>query len=92
MNRTANTPATYRVLTAVILATLWLAAAAGGFAAEAPAKPAETPASATQTVGKLTLNGAKYEGEIRDGKAAAGDLSVRQSRQHARSLRRRNPT
>jgi hypothetical protein len=57
-NKTATTK---RVLTTVAMAALFLAAAGGGRAADAPAP--------TQTVGKLTLNGARYEGEIRDGKA-----------------------
>ncbi len=42
MNQTVMTTATKRVLSAVALATLWLAGAAGGFAAEPPTGPTYT--------------------------------------------------
>ena len=49
MNEKVKTAATKRVLSTVALATLWLAGAAGGFAALAavPAKPPETPVTLT---------------------------------------------
>ncbi len=57
-----------RVWSAVAMMAIWLAGAAGGLAADAPAAAGAT--APTQTVGKLTINGAgAYEGEIRDGKS-----------------------
>jgi hypothetical protein len=55
-----------RVWPAVAIMVIWLAG--GGLAADAPTAASAT--APTQTVGKLTINGAgAYEGEIRDGKA-----------------------
>jgi hypothetical protein len=66
------------------LLPLLLLAAWGGLAADAPA--ATPPASATaptQTVGKLTLNGAKYEGEIHNGQAnGKGKLTLDDGRRY----------
>jgi len=53
-------------------------------AADAPvAKPSERATASTQTVGKLTLNGASYEGEIRDGNATGnGTLTFGDGRKY----------
>ncbi len=86
MNQTGKSAGTKSLRSAVAMASLWLAGAGGGWAADAPAAPAKSPAAATaptQTVGKLTLNGAKYEGEIRDGKAnGKGALSFPDGRKY----------
>ncbi|MEI6150730.1 MAG: hypothetical protein WCS01_16660, partial [bacterium] len=77
-----------RVWSAVaIMATLWLAGAAVGLAADAPASAgANAP---TQTVGKLTINGAgAYEGAIRDGKAnGKGTLTFGDDRKYVGEFR-----
>ena len=68
-----------RVWPALAMMAIWLAGAAGGVAATAP----------TQTVGKLTINGADaYEGEIRDGKAnGKGTLTFGDGRKYVGEFR-----
>ncbi len=70
-----------------MMATLWLAGTAEGWAADAPAATSAT--APTQTVGKLTLNGAgAYEGEIRDGKAnGKGTLTFEGGRKYVGEFR-----
>ena len=49
MNQTGKTAATQRVITTVALATLWLAGAGNGFAADAPATPTANVGDKTAT-------------------------------------------
>ena len=76
-----------RVWPAVAIMAIWLAGAAGGLAATAPAAAGAT--APTQTVGMLTLNGVgAYEGEIRDGKAnGKGTLTFGDGRKYVGEFR-----
>jgi hypothetical protein len=74
----------------LILATLAsLSLAPDVPAADAPVvKPPERATASTQTVGKLTLNGVRYEGEIRDGKAnGKGTLMFEDGRKYVGEFR-----
>ena len=88
MSRKQSKHAMARVWSALaMMATIWLAGAPHGLAADAPTAAGAN--ATTQTVGKLTLNGAgAYEGEIRDGKAnGKGALTVGDGRKYVGEFR-----